>query len=127
MATITLLYAGILGIISIALAFAVGSQRGKTKISVGTGQSDVLFIATRRHGNFVEYVPLALILMALLELNGLNPIAIHSFGALLVISRICHPLGLKVGTTSHPLRAIGTLGTVVVTVVMSVWAIVAFF
>lgn len=127
MATITLLYAGILGIISIALAFAVGSQRGKTKISVGTGQSDVLFIATRRHGNFVEYVPLALILMGLLELNGVSSIAIHSFGALLVISRICHPLGLKVGATSHPLRAIGTLGTVVVTVVMSVWAIVSFF
>ena len=127
MATITLLYAGILGIISIVLAFAVGAQRGKTNISIGTGESDTLFIATRRHGNFVEYVPLGLILMALLELNAVSPIAIHSFGLILVIARVCHPLGLKVGVTTHPLRAIGAAGTILVTEVLSVWAIVAYF
>jgi hypothetical protein len=127
MATITLLYAGILGIISIALAFAVGAQRGKSKISVGTGDSDPLFIATRRHGNFVEYVPMGLILMALLELNGVSAMAMHSFGLVLVIARVCHPLGLKVGVDTHPLRAVGAVGTILVTVVMSVWAIVAYF
>jgi uncharacterized membrane protein YecN with MAPEG domain len=75
----------------------------------------------------VEYVPLGLILMALLELNGVSTIAIHSFGLILVIARVCHPLGLKVGVDTHPLRAVGAIGTVLVTVVMSVWAIVAYF
>jgi len=127
MLNITMLYAGILGVISILLAFGVGRQRGKTGISVGTGDSAELFIANRRHGNFVEFVPLALILMALLEFNGVGATATHSFGAVLVISRICHPLGMKAGVDTHPLRAVGAIGTVLLTLVLSIWAIAAFF
>ena len=127
MTIITLLYAGILGLISIVLAFGVGSKRGATGISVGLGDSDELLIANRRHGNFVEYVPLALILMGLLEMNGVSAMTIHIFGAILVIARICHPLGLRIDVATHPLRAIGAGGTALLTVVMSVWAIVIFF
>ena len=65
--------------------------------------------------------------MALLEMNGVASTASHVFGVVLVISRICHPLGLKVGVTTHPLRAAGAIGTVLLTVVLSVWSIVAFF
>ena len=127
MPTITMLYAGILGLISIILAFGVGRTRGSTGISIGLGDSEELLVANRRHGNFVEFVPMALILMALLEMNGVASTASHAFGVVLVISRICHPLGLKVGVTTHPLRAVGAIGTVLVTVVLSVWSIVAFF
>jgi len=127
MTIITLLYAGILGIISIVLAFGVGSQRGATGISVGLGDSEELLVANRRHGNFVEYVPLALILMGLLEFNGVSAMTIHIFGSILVIARICHPLGLRVDVATTPLRAIGAGGTALLTVVMSVWAIVTFF
>lgn len=127
MATITLLYAGILGLISIVLAFGVGSQRGATGVSIGLSDSDELLVANRRHGNFTEYVPLALILMGLLEMNGVGGMTIHVFGAVLVICRICHPLGLRTDVMTHPLRAIGAGGTALLTVVMSIWAIVAFF
>jgi uncharacterized membrane protein YecN with MAPEG domain len=127
MTIITLLYAGILGLISIVLAFGVGSKRGATGISVGLGDSDELLIANRRHGNFVEYVPLALILMGLLEMNGVSAMTIHIFGAILVVARICHPIGLRIDVATHPLRAIGAGGTALLTVVMSVWAIVIFF
>ena len=127
MPTVTLLYAGILGIISIILAFGVGAKRGSTGVSIGTGDDAELLVANRRHGNFIEYVPLALILMALLEMNGVGAITIHAFGAVLVVSRICHPLGLRADVMTTPLRAIGAGGTILVTVVMSVWAIVAFF
>ena len=127
MATITLLYAGILGLISIVLAFGVGSQRGATGVSIGLGDSEELLVANRRHGNFTEYVPLALILMGLLEMNGVSNMTIHIFGAILVISRICHPLGLRADVMTHPLRAVGAGGTALLTVVMSVWAIVMFF
>ncbi len=127
MSAITLLYAGILGLISIVLAVGVGNQRGKSGISIGLGDSDELLVASRRHGNFTEFVPLALILMGLLEMNGVGAMTTHIFGATLVIARICHPLGLRKDVMTHPLRAIGAGGTILLTVVMSIWAIVLFF
>ena len=127
MPTVTMLYAGILGLMSIILAFGVGTKRGATGISVGLGEDPELLVANRRHGNFTEFVPLALILMGLLELNGVSAFTTHVFGATLVIARICHPLGLKADVMTHPLRAIGAGVTALLTVVMSIWAIVLFF
>ena len=127
MFTTTLLYAGILGIISLALSAAVGGKRGSTGVSVGVGDDKDLLVATRRHANFVEYVPLALILMALLEANGVSTLTIHIFGVALTVARICHPLGLSADNMSSPLRFIGAAGTFLLTAVMSVWAIVVFF
>lgn len=127
MPTVTMLYAGILGIISIILAAGAGMKRGPAGVSVGTGDDPELLVANRRHGNFIEYVPLALILMGLLEMHGVGATTTHIFGAVLVIARICHPLGLKADVMTTPLRAIGAGATLLVTVVMSVWAIVAYF
>jgi len=127
MPTITLLYAGILGIISIILSAGVGKSRGASGISIGLGEDKDLLVASRRHGNFVEYVPLALILMGLLEANGLSATAIHTFGAVLTFSRIAHPIGLKADAQSHPLRAAGAIGTFAITAIMSIWANILFF
>jgi len=126
MAPITLLYAGLLGLISLVLSAAVGAKRGASGISLGLGEDPDLLVANRRHGNFVEYVPLALILMGLLEVNGVSPTAMHLFGIVLTVARICHPVGLHHQEGHHALRAIGALGTFVLTAVMSVWAIVLF-
>ena len=127
MPVITALYAGILGLISIPLAFAAGSKRGKLKVSVGDGGDPELLLAMRRHANFVEFVPLALILVALLELGGVSGTAIHAMGAGLVVARIAHATGLKADTLSNPGRAIGAAGSTLVILVASVWAIVNFF
>ena len=95
MPTVTLLWAGVLGIMSIAVAFPVGSLRGKLGVSIGDGGDQNLLLALRRHGNFTEFVPLALILMGLLEMNGLSAMTMHIFGAILVVARICHAIGLE--------------------------------
>lgn len=127
MPVITALYAGILGLMSIALAFPAGSLRGKLQVSVGDGGHPELLLAMRRHGNFVEYVPLALILIGLLELNGVTGTAIHAFGAGLVVARICHAVGLKADTVNSVPRGIGAGGTALITIVASAWAITLFF
>ena len=124
---ITLLYAGLLGILSLALSYLCGSLRGKTGISIGDGGNTELLLAMRRHANFVEYVPLALILIALLEMNGVAAIAIHSLGGALFVCRVAHALGLKADTMAGAGRLIGAAGTALVTLVASVWAIVAYF
>ena len=127
MPVITALYAGILGLMSIVLALGAGSLRGKLKVSIGDGGHPELLLAMRRHGNFVEFVPLALILIGLLEMNGVGATAIHALGAALVLARVCHATGLKADTLAGPTRAIGAVGTMLVVVVASVWAITLSF
>ena len=123
---VTILYAGLLGLMAVAIAGLAGAKRGRTQISIGDGGDKDLLLAMRRHANFVEGVPLLLILFGLLEMNGVGDMAMHIFGAALVVSRIAHAVGLKADTTQSVLRVGGAAGTALLTVVASIWAIVLF-
>ena len=127
MLTVTALYAGILGLMAFGLAFMAGSLRGKTKISIGHGDNPELHLAMRRHANFIEFVPLCLILIGVLELNGAPPAALHALGAGLVVFRLAHAVGLQADTIQGIGRAAGAGGSTRVLVVASIWAIVTFF
>jgi uncharacterized membrane protein YecN with MAPEG domain len=89
------LYAGINGLIALALAVRVVRQRSKTGTSLGSGGHAALEQAIRVHGNFIEYVPLVLILLALLELDGTPALRLHVLGAALTLGRILHAWGLS--------------------------------
>ena len=91
---VVMFYAGILGLICLVLAVLVVRQRGKTKTGLGSGGHPALEQAIRVHANFVEYVPLILILMLLLELSGLAPLWLHVMGIALVVGRVLHAWGL---------------------------------
>jgi len=123
---IALLYAGILGLMNIVLAVLAGRLRGSTGISVGDGGNSELTVAMRRHGNFSEFVPLALILLVLLEIAGVASTAIYVLGGLLVLARVCHAIGIKANSMQNSLRIVGAAVTALLSVVMSVWAIVQF-
>jgi uncharacterized membrane protein YecN with MAPEG domain len=112
---------------SIAIAVAVGRIRAKSDISVGDGGNIEVIAAMRRHANFVEVVPLALILIGLLELNGVGSSAIHGLGAGLVAARICHAVGYGTNDSLSSLRIMGAVGSTLVTLIASIWAIVVFF
>ena len=125
---ITAIYAAAMVAISIWLGFAVGSMRGKVGISIFHGDNMELGEKIRRHGNFTENVPLILILMMIIELNGASAVLLHALGIALVAMRIAHPLGLHHDNMRHPLRAIGAGGTLLVSVVaagVAVWQVVA--
>jgi uncharacterized protein len=92
---ITSIYAAVLAIIMIALSSHVSAQRGKVNVSILDGGNAELALRMRRHGNFVENVPMALLLMALAELDGVGHNWIHAAGVLLVIGRILHAMGLS--------------------------------
>ena len=126
MPIITGLFAGILGLMSIWLSAGAGSLRDKTGVSIGDGGDTNLLLAIRKHGNFVEYVPLALILLGLLEMTNTNTIALYVMGTLLVLARLAHGLGLRADTMSGFGRFFGAATTALITVVASVWCIVNF-
>jgi uncharacterized membrane protein YecN with MAPEG domain len=123
---ITALYAGVMGLILFALDFHVGSMRGRKKISVYDAGDREMAIAVRRQGNFTEHVPLALILLAVLELSGAPALGLHLIGGGLTVARIAHPFGLDYDVPSKPARVVGAALTALVTVVASIWAIWTF-
>lgn len=126
MPIITALYAGLLGLVAFGVAFPAGRLRGRLGISVGDGGNRELLCAMRRHANFTEWVPLALILIALLELNGAPAAALHSLGAILVLARISHAVGLRPDSMKSLPRFVGATGTILVTLVASIWLLVIY-
>lgn len=92
---ITSLYAGLLGLLLLALSLGVSRQRLRHKVSHGDGGVPELISAIRAHANFTEYVPLSLLLILLLELSGHHAWLIHGLGAALFISRILHAQGMS--------------------------------
>ncbi len=77
----------------------------------------------RAHQNFLEYVPILLILMGVSELNGASSTMLHAVGALLVIARVAHMIGLRHDNMAHIGRAIGAGGTALLTLVMAIYTI----
>ncbi len=122
---ITAVYAGILAIFALFLSFRAGAQRGKSGVSILYGDPINWELAerVRAHQNFLEYVPILLILMGVSELNGASSTMLHAVGALLVIARVAHMIGLRHDNMAHIGRAIGAGGTALLTLVMAIYAI----
>jgi uncharacterized membrane protein YecN with MAPEG domain len=92
---ITGLYAGLLGLLLVILVLRVATRRWRYKVGLGDGGINDLSKAIRVHGNFVETVPIILILMLLMELSGIPPLYMHIYGILFVFARMLHCLGLS--------------------------------
>ncbi len=107
----TSLYAVILTLMAIVLSNIVSTKRGKANISILHGEDMNLAVWVRRHGNFIEYVPLAIILMGLAEAAGASRLPLHVIGLTLIMSRLAHAAGLDAANAKNPLRIIGGVGT----------------
>lgn len=122
--SITALYAGLLGLLSIVIGFAVGRMRGgEGGVSIGDGGRHDVLVGMRRHANFAEWTPMALLLILLLELNRAPDGAIHGLGAALVLARAAHAYGMRADGSNGVFRAAGAATTALVTLVASIWAL----
>ncbi len=119
MLPITSLYASILGLLVIFLSFQVVYFRRSKRVEIGDGGDSMGQRLIRAHANAVEYVPIALILLAVTEINGAHIGIVHGAGAALVVGRLLHPLGFiyKPGVSFG--RFYGTVLTWSVIVVLS--------
>ncbi len=120
---VTALYAALLALVGIVLAGFVGRARVAADVSLGDGGKPALIEAMRRHANFAEFVPLFLVLLAIVELNGAAKWWLHTLGAVMVISRIIHPFGLRYDRMNTPQRMVGIIGTFATTVAVSITAL----
>ncbi len=94
MLPITSLYAALLALIIIFLAYKVVVFRKTKKVGLGdNGDADGLQ-AIRVHANAVEYIPMIIILMGLYEANGGSQLILNIVGVLAVVARLMHAFGL---------------------------------
>jgi uncharacterized protein len=103
---LTLLFAGLCALLQTLLTALVIRRRKQAGVSLQDGGDRQLIERIRAHGNFVETAPMALLLMALLEMNGLAVGLIWGFGAMLVAGRMLHAYGLLSGRVAWP-RLVG--------------------
>lgn len=112
MLPITALYASLLAALIVVLALRVAFIRKGAKIGLGDAGNTQLQVRIRAHANAVENVPLALILLALGELNGLSPILLHLAGLILLVARFAHAYGFVATQGQYSRgRFLGTVAT----------------
>lgn len=121
---ITSLYAAVFGLLLIPITYAVGLRRMKTRTSFLDGGDEILLRRMRSHGNFVEYVPFALVLIGLTELNSASSAFVHGMGALLLVSRIVHYVIINFRPVVA-IRVMSMLGTTAVFLMSSGYLIYA--
>ena len=119
-----ILYAGLFVLLFLALKINVGRVRVGEKVVFGDGENERLQRALRVQGNAVEDVPVTLI-----GIVGLGALAapvwlIHVLGAVFLLGRILHAIGLGGSSGGSPGRSLGTLLsalTMLATGVSCVW------
>lgn len=91
---ITPLFASILALHIIWLSLCVIKVRRRLKVRYGDGGEEELQIARTAQSNAVQYIPIALILLLALELNGASAWLICILGLFLVVGRFIHAFGI---------------------------------
>ncbi|CAM5349912.1 MAPEG family protein [Pseudomonas aeruginosa] len=95
----------------IALSVPVSLRRMAVKQPLGPGDDPALLRRIRAQGNFTEYVPIVLILLALAEYRGVPQGFVFAIAGPLVIGRVAHAVGMLGGIM--PLRRMGMMATFV--------------
>ncbi|MZR30983.1 glutathione metabolism protein [Sneathiella sp. DP05] len=119
--TITPIFAALLALVFVLLSIRTVKARRRSKISLGDGGDNALQMAVRAHGNFIEYVPITLLLMTFLEMRTVSIYVLIALGSLLFVGRCCHAIGFSGANMNFRFRAIGMVLTFIALIVASLW------
>ena len=117
------LYVGLFGILLIVLSLRVSFVRRDARVALGDGDNELLRRRIRAHSNFAEFVPIALLLLMLAEHTGLGSLFIHLFGIVLLAGRISHAYGISQTNEVFIYRMVGTIATLTVIGLLSLYCI----
>ncbi len=117
---ITMTAAGLAALINFWIGFRVGQVRGSEKVSVGDGGNDKVIRRMRAHANFIEYTPIVLILIGVIEMAKGTSTWLWAVMALYMLGRVAHAIGMD-----GPMRArmVGTIITMVSMIGLGLYAI----
>lgn len=109
--TITLISASFLGILLIYLSYNVARNRMRAQVDLGDGGDEQLQHAIRAQGNLIEYAPIALILIGLLEYSRASSYLVMGLAVAFVLGRYMHGLTFGKFEGRNPFRFYGTILT----------------
>ena len=122
---ITLTIAGAAALLNIWLARRVGQMRLTHKVSIGDGGNEALIARMRAQANFIEYTPIVLILIGLIELAEGSRLWLWIVGVAYILARIAHAFGMdRPRPDPLRLRMIGIIVTALILFGLAVYAIV---
>lgn len=116
---ITSLFVALAVLLVLVLAIRVAARRNAAAIGLGDGGDAELERRIRVHGNAVEYLPLALLELALLERAGAAAPLLYALGGSLMLARVLHVIGLSRSRGRSAGRVLGMLGTWLVMLAMA--------
>lgn len=119
----TAVFAALLTLVYVGLAGWVMAARTTGNVLHGDGGDPNLQKRIRSHANFGEYVPLALLLLGLLDAGGGHHTLVLSLLVLLLVGRLLHPVGMLAPPNSprqFACRGGGMLATLLVLTVAAV-------
>lgn len=110
--SITPLYIALFGLLWVPLTVRAGLYRVQSKILIGDGGDPEMLRRIRGQANFIESVPLALLLLVMMEVLGASATWLHALCALLLFGRVLHYAGLtEIGPgIGRPIGMFSTMG-----------------
>jgi len=117
---ITPVYAALLALVLVVLSFRVLLMRRKMQIAVGTDGNVTLARAIGAHANFIEYVPITLMLIYFYESAGVASWFVHLLCAVLLVGRLIHAYGVSQLNENFVFRVSGMVMTLGVLISISV-------
>ena len=107
-------YGAILVLIFVFLSVRVIQMRTSARIGLGHGGNPRDGETYRAHGNFAEYVPMALLLLAFMEMQSHSRYLIHVLCIVLIVARVVHAIGVTAVKENLSLRVADMAGTFLV-------------
>lgn len=87
------LWTGLSLLLILILSFRISAGRRKLKVSVGDGGHAALTSTTRAFGNAVEYIPVALVALAIVAVFY-SATVVHVLGGAFFLGRVLHAWGM---------------------------------
>lgn len=106
----------------VPLSIQVSMRRAKMHTLLGDGGDEILQKRIRAHGNFIEFAPLALIALGLMEYRGAASWLVWLLGAGFLVSRILHAIAMLF-TSTRPLRMIAMLTNHAGSLTAGIWLV----
>jgi uncharacterized protein len=113
---ITATYLAVLALLYAALGLRVARLRRRNRAGFGDGDNAELRAAIRGHANFAEYVPIIVLMVAMLEASGSSALTIHLLMGPLLLARVLHPIGMYAPNSRTLQFNLGRVAGVVITI-----------
>ncbi len=121
---VTALWASLIALWILGLMLRVVILRNTRRVGLGDGGDKDLLKAIRIHGNAIETMPIALVLMLAYELGGGLPWLLHVCGTTLLASRALHASGIRRTSGASLGRVLGSTLWAIVVITLAVLLII---